>query len=86
MKTNQSSWFVFLKKEKSWYNSFRLRVIRIIYSISENLILKEFKMSQTTQMHIYIYIYNLIKKCKKYRLKPTENPVGFLRFLEVSNG
>ena len=45
-------------------------------------------MSQTTQMHIYIYIYryNLIKKCKKYRLKPTENPVGFLRFLEVSNG
>ena len=47
-------------------------------------------MSQTTQMHIYIYIYiyiyNLIKICEKYRLKPTENPVGFLRFLEVSNG
>ena len=41
-------------------------------------------MSQTTQMHIYIY--NPIKKCKKNRLKPTENPVGFLRFLEVSNG
>ena len=45
-------------------------------------------MSQTTQMHIYIYIYiyNLIKKCEKYRLKPTVNSVGFLRFLEVSNG
>lgn len=42
-------------------------------------------MSQTTQMHIYIYIYPN-KKCKKYKLKPTENPVGFLRFLEVSNG
>ena len=41
-------------------------------------------MSQTTQMHIYIY--NLIKICEKYRLKPTDNPVGFLRFLEVSNG
>lgn len=37
-------------------------------------------------IYIYIYIYNIIKKCKKYRLKPTENPVGFLRFLEVSNG
>lgn len=40
-------------------------------------------MSQTTQMHIYIY--NLIKM-QKYILKPTENSVGFLRFLEVSNG
>lgn len=38
-------------------------------------------MSQTTQMHIY----NLIKNAK-YILKPTENSVGFLRFLEVSNG
>ena len=43
-------------------------------------------MNRTTQMHIYIYIYNLIKKCKKYILKPTGNTVGFLRFLEVSNG
>jgi len=41
-------------------------------------------MNRTTQMHIYIY--NLIKKCKKYILKPTGNTVGFLRFLEVSNG
>lgn len=41
-------------------------------------------MSQTTQMHIYIY--NLIKNAKIYILKPTENSVGFLRFLEVSNG
>ena len=38
-------------------------------------------MRQTTQMHIYIYIYNLIKICEKYRLKPTENPVGFFAFL-----
>lgn len=32
------------------------------------------------------HIYTQIKQCKNYSWNPTANPVGFLRFLEVSNG